>query len=507
MIGGKESPRWSSGNGWMTGGKESPRWGSVPANILPKKLYKAPVSRSDPEHVRNIMADLVKFDISSLPKSQQASYSAQPSIPATPLIVPHRVGGWLPSDHRVLQRWQARKLHQLKKKRDHTNSAGPMISVPVIVEFKELIEGDPIIYMYFHEMFDQVPTKPPYDKDPTGTKPQIRDYITMLETFEIIIGEAPSFQDNDLVGFPINAVLDWPMGTPAGQAAFGDPKVNAQFKKMFTVWFDFLTSLASCSVLNKNADGWFGPAASVAMPNFVETYKCNPLLPAYGFKSWDEFFTREFRDGVRPLPPDDPRVIISACESAVYAKKYNVNALDIIWAKEEPYALAFMLNYDDLAPQFYDGTVYQAFLSALKYHRWHTPIDGTVTKIVYPRNGTYYLESPTTGFANDKGPDPAAPNNSQAFISSMAARAIIFIQADNPAIGLYALIFIGMAEVSSTEVTVQPNQPVRKGDPLGMFHFGGSTHCLVFRPEVKVEFLVNENDPVLLSQPIATVSN
>jgi phosphatidylserine decarboxylase len=27
---------------------------------------------------------------------------------------------------------------------------------------------------------------------------------------------------------------------------------------------------------------------------------------------------------------------------------------------------------------FEGGTVYQAFLSALSYHHWHAPIDGTV---------------------------------------------------------------------------------------------------------------------------------
>ena len=29
---------------------------------------------------------------------------------------------------------------------------------------------------------------------------------------------------------------------------------------------------------------------------------------------------------------------------------------------------------------------------------------------------------------------------------------------------------------------------VMKGDQIGMFHFGGSTHCLIFRPEVHLEF-------------------
>lgn len=45
-----------------------------------------------------------------------------------------------------------------------------------------------------------------------------------------------------------------------------------------------------------------------------------------------------------------------------------------------------------------------------------------------------------------------------------------------------------MAEVSSCEITVQAGDRVQKGDPLGMFHFGGSTHCLLFRPGVRLEF-------------------
>jgi len=42
--------------------------------------------------------------------------------------------------------------------------------------------------------------------------------------------------------------------------------------------------------------------------------------------------------------------------------------------------------------------------------------------------------------------------------------------------------------VSSCQITVQPGDSVNKGDQLGMFHFGGSTHCLVFRPGVNLTF-------------------
>ncbi len=77
----------------------------------------------------------------------------------------------------------------------------------------------------------------------------------------------------------------------------------------------------------------------------------------------------------------------------------------------------------------------------------------------------------------------------------MASRALIFIEADNPAIGLMAILFVGMAEVSSNEISVYEGQHVNKGDQLGMFHFGGSTHCLIFSPEVKLDFDLRGQTP------------
>ena len=84
--------------------------------------------------------------------------------------------------------------------------------------------------------------------------------------------------------------------------------------------------------------------------------------------------------------------------------------------------------------------------------------------------------------------DPASPNESQGYITEVAARAVILIRADNPAIGLMAFLAVGMAEVSTCEITVSVGQKLAKGDELGMFHFGGSTHCLIFGPQVELEF-------------------
>ncbi len=44
-----------------------------------------------------------------------------------------------------------------------------------------------------------------------------------------------------------------------------------------------------------------------------------------------------------------------------------------------------------------------------------------------------------------------------------------------------------MDEVSTCEITVKEGQHIKKGEQTGMFHFGGSSHVLLFRKGVKVE--------------------
>jgi phosphatidylserine decarboxylase len=81
----------------------------------------------------------------------------------------------------------------------------------------------------------------------------------MLELFNYILTVAPAFNESGMVGVPLNAILDWPMGTKSGNAAFFNPKVNAMFKKMLDQWACFLGSSDSTTVLNDKDGGWFGP--------------------------------------------------------------------------------------------------------------------------------------------------------------------------------------------------------------------------------------------------------
>jgi phosphatidylserine decarboxylase len=120
----------------------------------------------------------------------------------------------MPTDHRIHREW-------LKKTVQHVDNNEQQL-VPVLQEFKELIEGNTRIFMLFNSMFEEIPVKKPYCKDPTGHK-QIRDYYHMLQILNHILTTAPAWTDAaenvGMVGVPMNAIYDWPMGTARYEAS------------------------------------------------------------------------------------------------------------------------------------------------------------------------------------------------------------------------------------------------------------------------------------------------
>ncbi|KAJ4293047.1 hypothetical protein N0V88_005711 [Collariella sp. IMI 366227] len=297
----------------------------------------------------------------------------------------HRPGGWLPADHRVHHAWLGRII-------DHVEKHGEKKLIPVLEEFKDMIDNTPRIYMYFTEMWDEIPNKAPYRQDPTG-RSQIRDCNHMLQVLNHVFGRAPEWTDAaasvGMVGVPMAAIFDYAMGTPSGHAAFLDPDVNRMLKKILNEWGKYLkvrTPLAyrstqhdtdgrqtpeSAEVLGDHRAGWFGEvgikdlmevanAPAQTDFKFEQMYKCEPSQKHYGFKSWDVF------NHVR-----------------------NAKLRDKFWIKGQPYSVLDMLGNDPLAGKFDGATVYQAFLSAMSYHRWHAPVSGRV-KRAFVQDGTYF---------------------------------------------------------------------------------------------------------------------
>lgn len=398
----------------------------------------------------------------------------------------HRIGGWLPRDHKIIRQ----HVKQVVKRAQDAK----LDYVPPIIDLKNLVDNNPTIYMLFNEMLAEVP--PTYVTDPSGHF-EIRDVKTLLDAINYQIQSPISYNDSPQIGTPINAILDWPMGTKAGFAVFLRDDVNACFSAILNYWGNYLQTPASVSTVTtaEVPEGWLSTAAqnddeSPGLHNFLKTYIVpDPNDVHYGFFSWDDFFTRKFQPGLRPVAcPENSKVIASAAESTPFYIQENVQLQDSFWAKDQHYALDYLLGDSEMAKHFVGGTVYQAFLSADSYHNWHAPVSGKFLKPPTLLPGTYYSEPLLWGFSPDDedqpaDPDAAADARSQGYISCVAKRGVAFIQPDDASLGLIAVVMIGMAEVSSIEFDKLDH--FDKGQEFGRFHFGGSTHCLVFGPGVK----------------------
>ena len=180
---------------------------------------------------------------------------------------PYRVAKWLPSDQAVLDSW-LKKLIEDVDGPDHVDADDEELETelhPVVQDFKDTVENDAELMMFFNLMFKEVP----FNQDPTG-EPQVKNYKQMFRLINAIMTRAPEFNETGLVGFPINAILDWTMATTNGYAAYLHDTVNSHFRKVLDYWGEYLKSPESCYVLNTDPQkGWFGKDAMKQMPGFV----------------------------------------------------------------------------------------------------------------------------------------------------------------------------------------------------------------------------------------------
>ncbi|KVE36385.1 phosphatidylserine decarboxylase family protein [Burkholderia sp. TSV86] len=393
-----------------------------------------------------------------------------PTDRSTPPATRRRLGGWMASEESHMAAYREKIASEARA------HAGQRLRTPAVQKLARLLQDNALLRMGLTRAIDEACE--------AGHRLGYTSTGELMMVIDYLMTYTPPFSESSLIVCPLNAFLDWPMCMPSGHAVFRDAAVNMHLKRVLNVWCDFLGGPHSRAHLDTSApDGWFCDAARKRLG--LSQFEYRQDKPHWGFDSWNDFFTRRFRAGARPVAaPDDPHVIVSACEASPYHRATNVQLCDSFWIKGQPYSLRdiFTPRRLPLAKRFVGGDLYQAYLSAYNYHRWHAPVRGTLTH-AYRVEGTYY------SIAEAEGPDPAGLNDSQGYTTAVATRAIVAIAADDPGIGTVAAVFVGMGDVSSCVIEVMPGQHVDKGDEIGYFQYGGSTYCLLFEPGVIDRFL------------------
>lgn len=221
------------------------------------------------------------------------------------------------------------------------------------------------------------------------------------------------------------------------------------------------------------------------------------------YASFNEFFIRELKDGIRPLNKD--KNIISSPADGILSQFGEIKDNTLIQAKGKSFNLDDLIAKSSSTAFTNFATVY---LSPRDYHRVHMPINGKLTKMVYIPGKLFSVNNTTTSKIND--------------LFAKNERLICYFDTN---IGEVAVIFVGALLVAGIETTwhgkVAPNYystiqtwdysqkefdiQFKKGDTLGWFNFGSTV--IVLTPGEKVSFKFKDtNSKIKVNQDLALIA-
>ena len=205
-----------------------------------------------------------------------------------------------------------------------------------------------------------------------------------------------------------------------------------------------------------------------------------------GWTTFNQFFARALNPGLRPIAsPGDNRVVTTPAD-CTYRNQFPIQADSSVQTVTLKQTHTFgtipeLLAGSPYADAFAGGTFVHYFLGPYSYHRFHTPVAGTV-RDARAVHGLTYLEVNLKNWQFD------APDTSTGGYEFRQARGILVIDtANSPAgdVGLVAIVPVGMCEVSSVHmVEFGADQYVEKGTEFGHFEFGGSDIIVLFQEGV-----------------------
>lgn len=204
--------------------------------------------------------------------------------------------------------------------------------------------------------------------------------------------------------------------------------------------------------------------------------------------------------------PTDPTVIVSPADSKFDGawpidSNSDVTTFNI---KHLPWSTDQLLQDSNYGDSFKGGIFMHAFLAPYDYHRQHAPVAGTVkeAKVV---QGLCYLQVKAEKDANGKlklGMQRKLDAPDDPGYQFLQARGYVVL--DNPDIGLVAVVMVGMAQISSVQLTVNPGDVKAKGEEIAFFQCGGSDVVVVFEAASQVKITAKGQQKLNFGEQVAT---
>jgi phosphatidylserine decarboxylase len=197
------------------------------------------------------------------------------------------------------------------------------------------------------------------------------------------------------------------------------------------------------------------------------------------YPSFNAFFTRALKEGVRPID-DDEDSIASPADGAI-SQLGKIDFHQVFQAKGQHYTLHKLLGGDENNIKLFEhGNFATVYLSPRDYHRVHMPIDGKLVSMTYIPGDLFSVNQATAENVNE--------------LFARNERLIAYF--DTP-IGPMAMILVGAMivagietiwagqvappprKITRTDYVAKSDFYMKKGDEMGRFKLG-STVILLF---------------------------
>lgn len=218
--------------------------------------------------------------------------------------------------------------------------------------------------------------------------------------------------------------------------------------------------------------------------NFAHKYQIDMSLAAEenldAYASFNDFFTRALKDGIRPIDAN-PNSVVCPADGAIS----QLGAIDndaIFQAKGQSFSVQQLIGDNDLAAPFQNGQFATVYLSPRDYHRVHMPFAGRLTETLYIPGELFSVNTSTAQhvaglFARNERMVCLFDVNIQGKPSRMA---VVLVGA--MIVAGIETVATGKAQPNGHIQRQQHNLHLDKGAELGRFYLG-STAVVLFEAQ------------------------
>ncbi|SON50790.1 archaetidylserine decarboxylase [Vibrio tapetis] len=267
-------------------------------------------------------------------------------------------------------------------------------------------------------------------------------------------------------------------------------------------------------LVGKFASSKAGSLTTAVIRLFVKQYKVNMdealhSDPAH-FKTFNEFFVRELKPGMRPVVED--KSIIAHPADACVSQFGPITDGQLIQAKGHTYSAQELLGGDaTLAQEFADGEFATLYLSPRDYHRVHMPCDGVLRQMIYVP-GDLFSVNPLTA---ENVPNLFARNERVVCIFDTEFGPMAQVLVGATIVGSIELTWAGTVTpprgntVYTWDYPAEGNKSVHfnKGDEMGRFKLGSTVINLFAKDAIEFDQTMQNNVPTLLGTAYAHIKS